>query len=44
MKMKIIALTALAAMTAAPLLAQNNAPKPEEIIIDGVAGFHDTPM
>jgi hypothetical protein len=44
MKMKIIVLTALVALTAAPLLAQNSAPKPEEIIIDGVAGFHDTPM
>jgi hypothetical protein len=44
MKNKIIVLTLLALASAIPVLAQNDAPKPKEIIIDGVAGFQDTPM
>jgi hypothetical protein len=51
MKTKIIALTLLAAVIAGcstktePVnMAQPAPPKPKEIIIDGVAGFQDTPM
>jgi len=44
MKNKIIVLTLLALASAIPVLAQNDAAKPKEIIIDGVAGFQDTPM
>jgi len=48
MKTKIIVLTLLAAVSAIPVLAQTPnapvAPKPKEIVIDGVAGFQDTPM
>jgi hypothetical protein len=44
MKNKILVLTLLAAVSAIPVLAQNNAPKPKEITIDGVEGFQDTPM
>jgi hypothetical protein len=44
MKNKIVLLTVLAALSVSPLLGQNNAPKPKEIIIDGVEGFQDTPM
>ncbi len=44
MKNKIVVLTLLAAVSAIPVLAQNNAPKPKDITIDGVEGFQDTPM
>src|SRR5476649_2371769 len=44
MNNKIIILTLLAVTTTIPVLAQNNAPKPKDITIDGVEGFQDTPM
>src|SRR6266850_7472550 len=48
MKTKIMVLTLLATVSAIPVLAQTPnapvAPKPKEIVIDGVAGFQDTPM
>ena len=44
MKSKVVILTLLAAVSAIPVLAQKNAPKPKEITIDGVEGFQDTPM
>jgi hypothetical protein len=46
MKTKIIVLTLLAAASVVPALAQTAMPKPkiQEIVIDGVAGFQDTPM
>ena len=50
MKNKITVLTLLAVVSAIPVLAQTNntpaAPRPKikEIVIDGVAGFQDTPM
>ena len=50
MKNIIIVLTLLAAVSAVPVLAQTSnapaAPKPKihEIVIDGIAGFQDTPM
>jgi hypothetical protein len=45
MKTKIIVLALLAAVPATSILAQTpTAPKPHEIVIDGVAGFQDTPM
>jgi hypothetical protein len=44
MKNKLIVLAVLAAMATVPVLAQNNAPKPKDITIDGVEGFQDTPM
>jgi len=41
----LILITAFAAITTNFALAQTNAaPKPHEIVIDGVAGFQDTPM
>jgi hypothetical protein len=48
MKNKILALTLLAAVATISVQAQNSnapvVPKPKEIVIDGVAGFQDTPM
>jgi hypothetical protein len=44
MKNKILLLSLLAALPVISVRSQTNAPKPIEITIDGVAGFHDTPM